>query len=404
MSGGVKAPERPGKALVQSLGARGRDVRTGGQPLTARLEPEDVRATLARHTRDVETYLAAFFTTRLAAAEIAPETYQLLDAVRRFTLARGERLRATLVVTGYTCLAPEPDDDRLVPAAAAMELLHAFRLVHDGDRDLARLGRPTLQQQFAADLGHRFPTAEVERYGGSLAVLAGDLAAALAFDALSATRVEPARLLAAIRTLARVGVETGYGKAMDVMAELDAPPDEGRLLRIHCYKTARYSVEGPLQIGALLAGAEAAHLDALSAFAVPFGVACQIQDDVRRAFTSEDLADTPVVGRWRLRKPNLLTVHGLRGPYAAQLRQILDEDTLDAATLARARRYLRDGGSVAYAEARIATLLAEATAAIARLDARPQAAAFLHGLIRLLMGRAADGASAIATTKTGGSQ
>jgi geranylgeranyl diphosphate synthase, type I len=261
-----------------------------------------------------------------------------------------------------------------------------------------------LQRLFATDLGHRFPLAEVERYGGSLAVLAGDLAAALAFDALTATRVEPARLLPAIRTLARVGVETGYGRAMDVLAELDAPPDEARLLRTHCYKTAKYSIEGPLQIGAILAGAGAPHLDALSAFAVPFGVAYQIQDDLRRVFGSEDVADAPAGAGRSVRKPSLLTVHGLRGPYAAQLRQILDEDTPDAATLARAKRYFRDGGSVAYAEARIATLLAEATADIARLDARPQATAFLHGLIRLLMGRAADGASAIATMKIGGSQ
>lgn len=351
-----------------------------------------MRATLARRKQAVEAFLEAFFERNLAsAAQIAPESRQLLDALRQFLLAGGKRIRAALVAAGYSCFAPEPADDRLVAAGAAVELLHAFLLAHDDvfDRDLTRHGVPTLHRHFSDSLGPRCSAPEADRYGGSLAILAGDIAANLAFDVLGAIQAEPERLLRAVRTLARVAVETGYGEALDLLAELASQPDEERVLQIHRYKTAKYTIEGPLHIGAILAGAGAAQLAALSAFAVPLGVAYQLQDDLLGVFGSEQVTGKPVGADLREGKQTLLTAHGLRGPYAAQLRPLLGNDALDAAGVARAQQYLRDGGSVAYSEERITALVAEAAAALAHLDARPEAAAFLHGLMAMLMGRTA---------------
>ena len=327
-------------------------------------EPEAagaVRATLAARKQAVEAYLERFFAEKLAhAATVAPESEHLLDALRAFVMGGGKRIRAALVAAGYRCYAPEPEDDRLPAAGAAVELLHGFLLAHDDvfDRDPTRHGVPTLHRRFGEELAAKYPEADAPRYGASLAILAGDVAGMLAYEALARAPAPPERLLAATRVLAGIALDTGYGEALDVLAELEPGVDEARVLQIHRYKTAKYTIEGPLHIGALLAGAGPQDLAALGAFAVPLGIAYQLQDDVLGAFGSEAATGKPVGADLREGKRTLLSVHGLRGPYAAELRRLIGNPDLDAEGIARAQAHLRRGGSLAHSERRGAALVA----------------------------------------------
>ena len=348
------------------------------------------RADLSARKLAVEAYLRQYFAAKLAdAALVSPESYQLLDALRVFTLAGGKRIRAALVATGYRCFAPEPDDDRLVVAGAAVELLHAFLLAHDDvfDRDATRHGQPTLHQVLRADVAARYPAADAARYGTSLAILAGDVAAMLAYDVLARAPVAPDRLLRATLVLSRVALETGYGEALDVLAELDPQVDEARVLLIHRYKTAKYTIEGPLHIGAILAGAGPEQLAALSQFAVPLGIAYQVQDDILGVFGSERVTGKPVGADLREGKRTLLSVHGLRGPHAAALSALIGDHELDNAAARQAQHLLRDGGSLAYSESLSAQLVTQAAAALEQLSIPAEVRAFLTGLVFLLTQR-----------------
>mgnify|MGYP002401064423 CR=1 FL=1 len=349
-----------------------------------------VRRELGDRKQAVEQFLTRYFAAKLdGAAEVSPETRELVEFLAGFVLAGGKRVRACLVAAGYRCWAPEPDDDRLVTAGAAMELLHAFLLAHDDvfDRDAIRHGEPTLHRRFSNALASRFPSPEIERYGASLAILAGDVAATLAFDVLASTPAEPARVIAATRTLARVALETGYGEALDVLAELHQGVDERLVAQIHRYKTAKYTIEGPLHIGAILAGARPAQLAGLSAFAVPLGIAYQLQDDLLGVFGSERVTGKPVGADLREGKHTLLAFHGLEGPFASQLRPLLGRRDLSDEQVGQAQQYLRDGGSVTHSEERIANLVTESVAALDHLDARPDGLAFLRGFAIELVGR-----------------
>lgn len=360
------------------------------QPVPAPAAVDAVRALLAERKAAVEGYLQRFFAAKLQeAADVAPESYRLLDAVRVFTLAGGKRIRAALVAAGYRCFGPEPDDDRLLAGGAAVEVLHAFLLAHDDvfDRDATRHGQPTLHQFFRDDIAARYPAADASRYGTSLAILAGDVAAMLAYDVLAQAPVAPERLVQATQVLARVALETGYGEALDVLAELEPQVDEARVLLIHRYKTAKYSIEGPLHIGAILAGADAAHLTALSEFAVPLGIAYQLRDDTLGVFGSEQLTGKAVGADLREGKRTLLSVHGLRGPHGAALRTLVGNPHLDAVGVRRAQRLLRDGGSLAFSEAHSAELQSQAAAILQRLDIRDDARCFLEGLTSVLVQR-----------------
>lgn len=363
-----------------------------GQRVVGGNDLDAARAIIARRKAAVERYLRRFLDARLdAAGEIAPESRELLDGLSRFVLAGGKRIRAALVAAGYSCYALEPADDRLAAAGAAVELLHAFLLAHDDvfDRDSTRHGLPTLHRHFAAAVARRHAEADAARYGTSLAILGGDVAGMLAYEALAEAPVQADRLLRALLVLSRVAVETGYGEALDVMAEVAPDVGEERVLLIQRYKTAKYSFEGPLHIGAILAGAGTAELEALSGFAVPLGIAYQIQDDILGVFGSEGITGKPVGADLREAKRTLLLVHGLNGPHAASLRRLAGDPSLDAAAVAEGQRLLRDGGSLAYSEGRCAALLREATSALDRLEIRPEASEFLHGLTRLLVNRAA---------------
>ena len=358
--------------------------------VTAGPDSSVARAVLAARKQAVEDYLRHYFALKLAdAALVAPESYRLLDALRLFTLAGGKRIRAALVATGYRCFAAEPDDDRLVTAGASVELLHAFLLAHDDvfDRDATRHGQPTLHRFLHDDVADRYPAADATRYGTSLAILAGDVAAMLAYDVLARTPVAPDRLLRATLVLSRVALETGYGEALDVLAELDAQVDAARVLLIHRYKTAKYTIEGPLHIGAILAGAGPEELDTLSQFAVPLGIAYQLQDDILGVFGSERVTGKPVGADLREGKRTLLSVHGLRGPHAAALAAVIGDPGLDDAAVHQAQHLLREGGSLAFSEERSAELVGQAAEALARLRIPEETRAFLSGLMHLLTQR-----------------
>lgn len=349
-----------------------------------------VRAVLARRKAEVEAFLRRFLAAKAEeAARISPESRWLLDEARRFTLAGGKRVRAALVAAGYCCYAPEPQDDRLAAAGAAVELLHAFLLAHDDvfDRDATRHGQPTLHRQFTDDVARQYPNADAERYGTALAILAGDVAAMLAHDALVGVPVKPERRLRAVSVLSRVALETGYGEALDLLAELEPEVDEDRVMLIHRYKTAKYTVEGPLHIGALLAGATPADLAALSRFAVPFGIAYQLQDDALGVFGSEAATGKAVGADLREGKRTLLSVHGLHGVHAGALARLIGNPALDVSGVAEAQHLLRDGGSLSYSEERRAALHGQAAAALAELGIRSEARAFLAGLTQLLAER-----------------
>jgi geranylgeranyl diphosphate synthase type I len=360
------------------------------RPMATMQEADVTQLFLARRKSAVESFLQQFFAAKLAeAAQVSPDSYQLLDALRAFLLAGGKRIRAALVAAGYCCFALEPGDDRLVAAGAAVELLHAFLLAHDDvfDRDATRHGQRTLHRFFRDDIAIRYPAAEAARYGDSLAILAGDVAAMLAFDVLAGLTATPERLLRASRVLSRVALETGYGEALDVLAELEPHVDEARVLLIHRYKTAKYTIEGPLHIGAVLAGAPAEQLAALSRFAVPLGIAYQLQDDLLGVFGSEQVTGKPVGADLREGKRTLLTVHGLNGPHAAELAAMIGCAELDPDAVRHAQQLLRDGGSLAFSEAHSATLVAQARAALEQLDVRSEMRTVLSGLLPLLVNR-----------------
>lgn len=185
--------------------------------------------------------------------------------MRYSTLAPGKRIRPALCLASARAFG---DDEAALNAAAALEMVHVFSLIHDDlpaiDNDDLRRGRPTCHVQ----------------YGEAIAILAGDALFALAFEALSLSPAEPARVLRAMRALASASGSNGLvgGEVADVLSE-GKEVDQATLELIHVRKTGAL-IAASCEIGALIGGGSDAEVEAFRAFGMDVGLAFQITDDV----------------------------------------------------------------------------------------------------------------------------
>lgn len=195
---------------------------------------------------------------------------QLAAAMRHGALAGGKRLRAFLVIEATALLGGDPiGADR---AAAAIECLHAYSLVHDDlpcmDDDALRRGQPTVHV----------------KWDEATAVLAGDALQTIAFEILAApeTHSDSNARADLVLALARASGPVGMvgGQVIDIAAETaPAPLTLPEIERLQALKTGAL-IQCAAAFGAILGGADTAQRDALSGFACDLGSAFQIQDDI----------------------------------------------------------------------------------------------------------------------------
>ncbi|MEV7416040.1 polyprenyl synthetase family protein [Streptomyces sp. NPDC089919] len=291
-----------------------------------------------------------------AAGSAVPE--QLASVLSELIGAGGKRVRPLLCVLGWRAAGGTGLTPAVVGVAAALEMFHAVALIHDDLMDGAatRRGRPAVHRQLAEGLGAGLPRDRAERLGESAAILAGDLALTWS-DELLHTTLAPDRLAAVLPLFSAMRAEAVYGQYLDVTA---AGRHEGGVplaLRIARYKTATYTVERPLHIGATLAGAPAALLDGLSAYAVPTGEAFQLRDDLLGAFGDPDRTGKSAWEDLRDGKHTLLVALARERATPAQahtLETLLGAPALDQDGVRRLRRVLVDSGARAEVERRIA--------------------------------------------------
>jgi geranylgeranyl diphosphate synthase type I len=225
----------------------------------------------------VDAELARFLAERRAEmAALDPAAADLIDELERLIAAGGKRLRPAFCVWGHLACGGT-DGEPVVRAAAALELLHTFALVHDDVMDDARdrRGVATTQTRFARRAEGVPPDAS---FGRSVAVLVGDLGAVLAESMLRTSAFGTERLAMALDRFDRMRLQMAAGQYLDL--EGVARRDMSSAEHVADLKGGSYTIEGPLMIGAALAGASAEMESALRAFARPAGEAFQLWDDL----------------------------------------------------------------------------------------------------------------------------
>jgi geranylgeranyl diphosphate synthase type II len=191
---------------------------------------------------------------------------ELQEAIRYSALGSGKRLRPLMVL--LSAQACGGSVEAALPAACAVELIHAYSLVHDDlpamDDDDLRRGRPTCHKQF----------------GEATAILVGDALQARAFELLATGIAPPDRAARCVAELGRAAGATALvGGQADDLAGLNSHATVERLQAIHRRKTGAMFVVS-LRLGAIVAGADEHRLDAVTQFGTNIGLAFQIVDDL----------------------------------------------------------------------------------------------------------------------------
>lgn len=308
---------------------------------------------------------------------------ETIDLLETLVLAGGKRVRPAMAYWGFIGAGGDADDDAISNLGAALELLQAFALFHDDvmDGSLTRRGEPTAHVRSIDAHESNGWAGEARRYGESVAILAGDVSLVLSDVLLH--DVNPA-----VRSLwNELRIEVNLGQYLDVVgtARGDVPLETAE--RIIEYKTARYTIVRPLQMGAALTGRT--DLEAsLAKIGTPLGIAFQLRDDMLGAFGETALTGKPVGDDLREGKPTPLLARARQAATSAQS-NTLDRigSDLSTADVSAIQTVFTDTGAVADVEAQIASLTNEALDEISRTPLMGEASERLSELATFLATR-----------------
>ncbi|KJS54481.1 polyprenyl synthetase [Streptomyces rubellomurinus subsp. indigoferus] len=296
-------------------------------------------------------------------AGLEPVAEQLRAAARH-----GKRLRAAFCYWGWRA-GGQPDNDALLRAAASMELVHAAATVHDDliDDSPLRHNLPTAHVSLRAALAGRPGARGAAR---SLAMLVGDHLMALAGQLFAASGLPAAYLARARPMWADLARDLIAGECLEILAT-GTRPDPDVSLKVVRYKTAKYTVEHPLLIGALLAGASPGLRGALSAYGLPLGEAFQLRDDLLGLFGEPEGTGKASLDDIRTHRPTALLAVTWQAAVPAQrerLAGVLGRPDLDEQHLRDVRELMVTLNAPEQVENMIAARVRDAVGHLGGLD------------------------------------
>jgi len=301
----------------------------------------------------------------------------LYDSIKDFVLREGKRIRPILLICSYKGYSRQ--NRRLNPSiyyvSTCIELLHNFMLVHDDiiDRSDLRRGKPTMHRLLMKAAHHP----EAERLGGDLAIVAGDIIYALAIDAFLSIKEDHQRKEQALKYFIQTAVFTAMGEFIDTLHGVRsvAAVSEKDIFLNYALKTARYTFDCPLVVGAILAGAPKKDIKTLAEFGLLIGEAFQIQDDIIGIFDTEKNIGKSVLSDIAESKKTILVSHAYQKLSPQERKKFLahfKESKTTTQDLEAIRKIFIQTGSLAYSLAEITKRIARAEKILAKLSMKPR--------------------------------
>ena len=334
---------------------------------------------LKEYISEVSPYLEEFFQKqRINAAKISPIAE---DMVARFEdFIGGKRLRGSLTKLGYEIFGGKPTND-IYKASAIIEIIHGFGLMHDDimDEDELRRKKPTMHIQYENLHADKYSDSKRDQklFGTSMALNVGDLGPFYANLIIEDTDFAPEIKMGFLKRLSEIVIQTVHGQGLDVSSEQDNKPDEDTVMDIHKFKTAFYTISGPLQYGAILAGADTSdpRYQALEEFGIPVGIAFQLRDDELGMFSKSEKFGKPIYSDLRQGKNTVLFAKAFENASAEQL-EILEaahgNPDVTEEDLQKVNQILEDTGAVEYSQEISWDLVAQGKEHVSQITDNPE--------------------------------
>ncbi len=300
----------------------------------------------------------------------------LFESIRDFVLRPGKRIRPLLLILSYQGYSKNELrlTEAIYRASVCIELLHNFMLIHDDiiDQSDLRRNKPTMHRM----LEKIAPSSLPDKLGTDLAIIAGDIVYALAIDAFLSFEAPPKRLNQALKYFVQTAAFTAMGEFVDTLNGV-LPMDqvsENDVFLNYSLKTARYTFDCPLVIGALLSGASAHQTSLLAELGLLIGQAFQIQDDIIGIFDSEKNIGKSILSDIAESKKTILVCHAARTLNKTEQERFLRHFSRPRTTLRdleAVRTALLNAGSLDYALEHIRTRIDRSSRIIKKLTLAP---------------------------------
>ena len=336
-------------------------------------EPHELMKTMRSR---IDAELESFFIQR-SETRLDDICMDILSRIREFTLNGGKRLRPMLVVIGHDLFAPH--DEKIFKAAISIELTQSYLLIHDDimDQSETRRGKPSLHAGLREDIRSRVE--DSARISQNLSIVAGDLAESYAHQSLLSSGMNPEVLLKANMELSRIIEMTGYGQIIDIDSAFNEGFGQRDLLRLHILKTAKYTIEGPLCMGAYLSGTSA-DLKPLSYYGILLGTAFQLHDDILGLYGDEKQTGKSIKSDVNEGKKTLLMLKAMElcdEPDRSFIKRCLQSGEVSDSDFRKLQGIVRDCGSYDYSRKMMAMMIRKSKEYLSMITGEPRILSFL---------------------------
>lgn len=311
--------------------------------------------------------------------EVSPDTLPLVESLAAL-LKGGKRLRAAFAYWGYRATG-NPDSDHIVRAASALEFLQACALIHDDvmDNSDTRRGNPASHKQFESLHRSSGWHADSIKFGEGAAILIGDLALSWADEMLYVSGLSSEELSRAKAIYDIMRTELMAGQYLDLLEQARRNTSEANALNVIRFKSAKYTIERPLHMGAAVGNASPELMSALSTYGLALGEAFQLRDDVLGVFGDTNVTGKPAGDDLLERKQTVIiarTMQELSGNDRTRFMNLFAQPTNSISEIAELQSFIADSGALASVEATIAhqTDIALAAIQISDCDVQTQEA------------------------------
>jgi len=278
-----------------------------------------------------------------------------LSQTRKIALTGGKRIRGILLQMAYLGVGGK-EKKKILKVAVAIEMLHLFFLVHDDiiDRGSLRHGQIALHKFFAKKVDRKKEVFEFEHFGNSVAIIVGDLLFAKANEIILQAGFGEKETLLALTYLQEIVKTTITGQAQDISIEKSKQTSQQGVLAMYENKTAKYTFEGPLQMGVIFAGVSDKKIkNIFSQYAKTVGRAYQLQDDLLGVFGQKEKIGKSTVSDIEEGKLSLMVVFAKDEASAAdrkKLSEILGKKNLNSKEIQSFKNILIKTGAKKHAQ------------------------------------------------------